>query len=1002
MGRCAGLVVAGAMWMLAFTSVAGANTFYVNSNVDTTDSPNECANVQSTDYTPSGPSDTCTLRDAIEAVTSLDQASPGPNTIAFITCGAFIVGRVPLPDIPGDTTLDGTQAVNASCADKGANNPFRIENYGYANLEGKGSGPGGAAGFPGLVVDGSGSTIIGMVIGGFTDGMVLKGGGDDQIYMDGLGSSPFELGGLVPENSANGIEVNAGSADDVIGYMPPYGDHYHQNDIYGNGGWGVMLDSGSGPTAVGHDFIGTDTTGHEYGPGTEGYIGPAPDYDPLPGNGPSDGNGAGGVYVGDSSGDVIGGEVQCMNVGDTCTSNVISNNGGPGVEIAHGASGATVAGNYIGESLDFYVTPLPDGGPLPNDGPGVLDGGTDDTTGGSDAGASNMISGNSGPGVELEGSGANVDGNQIGLDLAGTGASPNQQAGILATDAGGVSTGNNRVTGNTIGGNDGPGIQLDQAHNTIISNFIGTAGDHVSPLANAIGILARTGPEQIGGIDSGPNTIAYNDGAGVAVVDPPDSSLYTSGVEVVDNSIFANTGLGIDLGDDGVTQNHTLESTPGPNGWQNFPVLTSATDANGQFVWHGSLDAAPNSYYTVLVFGNNACDPSGYGQGQTLISSGAVTTDSSGQANFVLSGAGDFSGMALSATALGVNNSSSEFGPCITVGSGVDLAVSQSVSGGAKVIAGEPVDIDIHVTNKGPTEATNIVLTDTVPQDAELVSQPAGCPAPIGGKLSCLIGSLASGASEDVHVLLEPDDDAQTLTNSVTVTADQIQSVPGDNTSNFATAVTPNPNAPGVPKPSNEPAPIFGHYVLLSRESGRVTATLPNGQVIELRDFALVPVGTVVQASAGVVRVTDELPGRAARTTYANFKYGRFKIAQARTKGGLLNAVMNGSLAGCSSEQLSTSASRRRSRGEGPVATAARRRPRFRRLWGNDANNGNFTITGNRGAATVRGTIWEVEDTCTTTKVIVYQGVVDVTGFGKTEPRHATVRAGHRVVLRAG
>lgn len=84
------------------------------------------------------------------------------------------------------------------------------------------------------------------------------------------------------------------------------------------------------------------------------------------------------------------------------------------------------------------------------------------------------------------------------------------------------------------------------------------------------------------------------------------------------------------------------------------------------------------------------------------------------------------------------------------------------------------------------------------------------------------------------------------------------------------------------------------------------------------------------------------------------------------------------------------------------MATAARRRPRFRRLWGNDANNGNFTITGNRGAATVRGTIWEVEDTCTTTKVIVYQGVVDVTGFGKTEPRHATVRAGHRVVLRAG
>jgi ferric-dicitrate binding protein FerR (iron transport regulator) len=84
------------------------------------------------------------------------------------------------------------------------------------------------------------------------------------------------------------------------------------------------------------------------------------------------------------------------------------------------------------------------------------------------------------------------------------------------------------------------------------------------------------------------------------------------------------------------------------------------------------------------------------------------------------------------------------------------------------------------------------------------------------------------------------------------------------------------------------------------------------------------------------------------------------------------------------------------------LASVARHRPTTRRLWGHDAKNGNFTITGNRGAATVRGTTWEVVDTCTTTTVSVSQGVVDVTGFGNTKPLHATVRAGQRVVLRAG
>jgi hypothetical protein len=997
-------------------AAARADTFYVNSTSNAANTPNECANVPSTDIDPSGPGDTCTLRDALDAVTSAETAAPGgDNTISFIVCGPFVVSGTELPPVPANTEIDAGLVANASCSDTGPNGGS--PNSGYANIEGS-DGSGGSAGFPGLAFKGAGSfTSGGLIIGGFTNGIVLGPPGGDHIYYDGIGANPFEQGDLVPENTGNGIEVDAGSADDIIG--SPGQASNDQDDIYGNGGWGVYLEPGSGPTTIGHNFIGTDTSGHMYGPGGDGYAG-------SPGDGTSDGNALGGVYVGDSSGDLIGGDTPCTYVGDSCNSNVIGNNGGPGVEIAKGASGATVAGNYIGMSLNFYNDPATDGDapavgtpgsvcpepatassppitnipcPLPNTGPGILDEGSDDTIGGGTAGAANLVSSNAGPGIELEGSHANVENNLIGMTFDGSAAQGNSAAGVLASDAAAAGSGSNRIAGNVIGGNTGPGIQLDQPGNTIVSNYVGTAADKSSPLPNSIGILARRSNESIGGAVAGGNVIAHNIGAGIAVVDAPGSSTPTTGVAIYRNSIFGNTGLGIDLGDDGVTPNHATSPSLGPNDWQNFPIITSASVANGQYSIHGTLDGVPDDYYSINVFGNSQCDPSGYGQGQTVVSGGTVSTDASGHANWVITGTGLAPGTVLSALAVsGFDQSTSEFGPCTSAAGGVDLAVSQTVHDGGKVIADEPVDLDIRISNKGSTGATGITVTDTVSQGETIASQPAGCPSPSGGSFTCTLGKLAAGSSEDVQVIVNPGSQP-TLTNTVTAGADQVQTNANDNVSDFAAAVSANPGNPGPPGPITEPTPTFGHYVRLNREAGTVTATLPNGQSIQLKKFALVPVGTVVQATNGDARVTAGLPkgvlnpdvsskGKAAHESYADFRYGRFVITQPRGRGGLVDAKMNEPLSGCTARALRT-------------ALASRHKPRKRRrLWGHA--HGKFTITGNRGAATVHGTIWEVIDTCTTTTVIDYTDVVTVVGFGNTVPKHATLTPGHRVVLRAG
>ena len=99
------------------------------------------------------------------------------------------------------------------------------------------------------------------------------------------------------------------------------------------------------------------------------------------------------------------------------------------------------------------------------------------------------------------------------------------------------------------------------------------------------------------------------------------------------NSIFGNAGLGIDLGDDGVTPNVPAGSPAGPTASSPTRRSPRRRRAAGTTI-SGDLDAAPSTTYTVEFFANPAADPSGYGQGQTFLGSVDVTTDATGHAAF--------------------------------------------------------------------------------------------------------------------------------------------------------------------------------------------------------------------------------------------------------------------------------------------------------------------------------------------------------------------------------
>lgn len=302
----------------------------------------------------------------------------------------------------------------------------------------------------------------------------------------------------------------------------------------------------------------------------------------------------------------------------------------------------------------------------------VQSGGLTFTAGGTTPAARNVISGTENIGIDA---GANlnssilatIQGNLIGTDKTGTVALGNN-VGIVANGQGSDSLvltigGSAAGAGNVISANTNDAVNLAAftANSVVQGNLIGTAVDGTSALGNgASGIHAVSGPLTIGGTMPGEgNVVAHNDGAGI-FVESSDSGFFISS-----NSIFANGGLGIDLQPPGVNANDFQDPDTGANGLQNFPVLAAGDFPGGTSV-DGTLNSTPNTTFRVEVFANDACDPSGNGEGQTFVGANdSVMTDADGDASFTVSFAQPLAaGTVLTATAIAPDDSTSELSAC--------------------------------------------------------------------------------------------------------------------------------------------------------------------------------------------------------------------------------------------------------------------------------------------------------------------------------------------------
>lgn len=284
----------------------------------------------------------------------------------------------------------------------------------------------------------------------------------------------------------------------------------------------------------------------------------------------------------------------------------------------------------------------------------------------------NLLSGNGGSGLRTSISQYNtIQGNVIGLNASGTALLANTSGGVLLVGGhSNVLGGTTAEQRNVISGNGFLGVAISSSfNNRILGNYIGVdAGGSGTIFGNSgAGVLlsgSAADDNRIGGTIAGEaNIIANNTGDGVSF----QASAGTGNL-VSRNLIHSNGGLGIDLADNGITNNDLDDPDTGANNLQNFPLISTAETFFGGFRITGSLNSTANNAYRIEVYSNSTCDPSGNGEGQTFQESFEITTGVGGDIAFteVLTSASIPVGHFVTATAtrLSAPFDTSEFSQC--------------------------------------------------------------------------------------------------------------------------------------------------------------------------------------------------------------------------------------------------------------------------------------------------------------------------------------------------
>lgn len=128
-----------------------------------------------------------------------------------------------------------------------------------------------------------------------------------------------------------------------------------------------------------------------------------------------------------------------------------------------------------------------------------------------------------------------------------------------------------------------------------------------------------------------------------------------------------------------------------------------------------------------------------------------------------------------------------------TVRSEADLAIIKADSPDP-VNVGDNLSYTLEVSNNGPSDATDVIMTDVLPTGVTFVSSTPDPPTctESGGMVTCDLDTMASGANESVSIVVTVEISAAVMiTNTASVTATEPDPDPSNNTAIEDTTIRP-------------------------------------------------------------------------------------------------------------------------------------------------------------------------------------------------------------------